>query len=174
MITTDAWAHRLCCCLDQLRIFGLYTLQTINFSINDPSLCAHPRGHLWLDLQMCDGWWDVMAHIREHPRVSGKPGAALSPRCVSVLNSFFKSWISMEIGYGHTENKPSHVGMKLTFRKHGWFYGLSENYLCARMNQIILASVVSGLRFFVAQNSLSCRLFPGLYSQWCGYVSLRV
>lgn len=129
------------------------------------SLPCHTSVHLWLDLQMCDGWWDVMANIREHPRISGTPGAALGPRCVSVLNSFFKSWISMEIGYGYTKNKPSHAGMKLTFRKHGWFYGVSGNYLCVRMNQFILASVVSGLWFFVAQNSLSCRLFPGLYSR---------
>ena len=46
-----------------------------------------------------------------------------------------------------------------------------QNLFCARMNQFILASVVSGLRFFVAQNSLSCWLFPGLYSRG-GYVSL--
>ena len=56
------------------------------------------------------------------------------------------------------------------------FYGLSEIYfVCQNMNQFILASVVPVwvLRFLVAQNSLSCRLFPGLYSR-CGYVSLRV
>ena len=32
--------------------------------------------------------WRVMS-IRERERTSGSPGAALSPRCVSVLNSFF-------------------------------------------------------------------------------------
>ena len=143
-------------------------------------LCSHGCG-LASWLANVWRWCDVMAHIREHPRSSGSPGAALSPRCVSVLNSLFKPWISMEIGYGHTENKPSHAGMKLKFRKHGWFYEgvrndfmiVFQNLFCARLNQFMLASVVSGLRFFVAQNSLSCWLFPGRYSRG-GYVSLRV
>ena len=99
------------------RVF--FRLLVINLCSVDPTWLAN----VWR-------WCDVMAHIREHPRSSGSPGAALSPRCVSVLNSFFKPWISMEIGYGHTENKPTHVGMKLTFRKHGWFLWSFRNLFC--------------------------------------------